>query len=156
MDPVAHHRLGQHQRDVARSQRFRERVGIVELRDPHATGHALRQAALQGVLWAGIAVHEALLEVAVVVALEQDHDFAIGDGARETDGLGVGLRGREGELPVGLVRVAPRELLGNHDRVLRRQEELRRAARRARAPRERSRALAWPQNIARSLALKST
>ena len=71
-----------------------------------------------------VAVDEPLLEVPVVVPLEQHHDLAIGDGASQPDRLGVRLRRRERELPVGLERIAPRELLGDRDRVLGRQQEL--------------------------------
>jgi hypothetical protein len=78
----------------------------------HRDGPAIRQ------------IHQALLEVAVVVALEQHDHLAPGDRPGQADGLGVGLGGRERELPLRNP-VAAGEFLGHLHRGLRGQQELR-------------------------------
>ncbi len=124
MDRVRHRRLGQHQGHVGGLQRPAQRAGVVELGDPHPAGHPFGQAPLQSTDLAALDIHQALLEVAVVMPLEQDDHLAAGDGPRQPDDLGVSLRGRQRELPLGN-RIAAGKFLGHLRRGLSRQQELR-------------------------------
>ena len=125
VDAVGHHGLGQDQGDVAGLERPAQGVGVVELRDPHPAGDALGQAALHDAdLAAAVEVHQAFLEVAVVVPLEQHDHVAPCGGPGQPDGLGVGLGGRQRELPVRN-GIAAGEFLGYLDRRFSRQQELR-------------------------------
>jgi hypothetical protein len=76
---VGHRGLGQHQRDVAGFERRPQHRGVVELGDPHPAGDARGQAAPHRDGPAIRQIHQALLEVAVVVALEQHDHLAPGD-----------------------------------------------------------------------------
>jgi hypothetical protein len=80
VDGVGHGRLGQHQGDIAGLERMAQRGGVVELSDPHPAGDALGQAALHRSDPAVLQIHQSLLEVAVVVALEQHDHVASGGG----------------------------------------------------------------------------
>jgi hypothetical protein len=99
VDGVGHGRLRQDQRHVGGFQRCPQRARVVELGDPHPSGDALGQAALHRGDLAAVQVHQALLEVAVVVPLEQHDHLAPGDRPRQPDRLGVGLGGRQREPP---------------------------------------------------------
>ena len=123
VDVVAHRGLGEHQGDVTGLQRGPHRAGVVELGNADPAGDALGQAALQRGHLLPVQVHQALLEVAVVVPLEQHDRLAAGGGSRQPDGLGVGLGGGQGELPLP-DRVAAGEFLGHHHRLLGGQQEL--------------------------------
>ena len=129
VDDVREGRLGEHDRDVARRQRRLEPGGIVELGDPHPAGDGPAEAALLGHRHAVLEVDQAFVEVSVVVPAEQQDDLAAGHGPGQTDRFGVRLGRRQRELPVGLSRVPPCELLRDQDRFLGRQQELRRAGR---------------------------
>ena len=123
MQSVGHRGLRQDEGDIAGRQRLLEHRRVVELRNPDAPGHAPRQAALHWPHRPVVEVDQALLEVAVIVAVEQQYDLPAGRRASQPDRLGVRLGRGQRELPVAH-RIAPRQLLGDLDRRLGRQQEL--------------------------------
>ena len=81
---------------------------------PSSSGH---QAAV-------LELDQHVVEVAVVLAVEEQHLLAAGRGPGDPDHLGVGARRRQRELPQRKA-VAPRQLARDPDRVLGRQQVLR-------------------------------
>ena len=78
---------------------------------------------LSGTISPPLGDDERRVALAVVLAVEQQHDLPPGELAGETDDLGVGLGRRRGELPLRQP-VAVGEVLGDGDRVLAGQQEL--------------------------------
>ena len=120
---VGHRRLGEHDRDIARFEGGAERVHVVE-RD-HLGLPADRSGKAPGLGYDPLVLEddERGVELAVVLAVEDEHGLATGHLPRQADHLDVRLRRRRGELPLRHP-VASGEMLGDGDRILARQQEL--------------------------------
>ena len=108
-----------------------QRLGVVELHDLRSWRDVARQAGLLRHELAVLQVDERLVEVPVVLAVEEQDLVAAGERPRDADRLGVRVRRAQRELPLRQA-VAAAELLGDPQRVLVRQQELRALRRAAR------------------------
>ncbi len=130
---VGEYRLGDHHRHLAPGQRALQGLEVVERYDERAGGDVVRQAGLLGHQPAVLELDQYVVEVAVVLAVEEQHLLATGRGPSDPDHLGVGARRRQRELPQRQA-VATCQLARDPDRVLGRQQVLRPAARPAGSP----------------------
>ena len=116
--------LRDHDRDLARLEGRPHGVEVVEGHDHGPGGGVSREARLLGHELTVDELDQGLVEMPVVLPVEEEHLLAAGRDARDADRLGVRVRRRQGELPLRQA-VAAAELLGDPDRVLVRQQELR-------------------------------
>ncbi len=116
--------LRQDQSDLAALERSRQRLDVVERHEhgllDHRRGHA---ALLRHQPPSHITLDEGLVEVAQIVAVEEQHLVAAGGHPGDADGLRVGLAGRERVLPLRQA-IPTSQLLGDDDGILGRQQEL--------------------------------
>ena len=123
-DVVGQRRLGDHHGHLAGRERALQGVEVVERYDERPGGDVVRQAGLLRHQAAVLELDQHVVEVAVVLAVEEQHLLAAGRGPGDPDHLGVGARRRQRELPQRKA-VAPRQLARDPDRVLGRQQVLR-------------------------------
>ena len=114
-------------------ERALQGVEVVERHDERPRGDVVRQAGLLGHQPTVLELDQHVVEVAVVLAVEEQHLLAAGRGPGDPDHLGVGARRRQRELPQRKA-VAPPQLARDPDRVLGRQQVLRSQARPAGSP----------------------
>jgi len=114
---VRERRLGDHGGDVAAGEDALQRCEVVERDDARAGRGARVEAEQLGLRRVLVALDERVVQVAVVVAAEDDQRVAARAVAREPNRLRVGARGGERELPAGEA-VALGEQLGGLDRLL--------------------------------------
>ena len=121
---VGHHRLGQHAGDVAVLQRALDHVEVVER---HLDGRVARLRAAgrdDRAGWRpGVAAHQRLVDMAVIVAGEDQNLVLSRRAARDAEGLGVGGRGGQRELPHRHAEARAQQP-ADRDRILGRQQEV--------------------------------
>ena len=123
-DPdVGQRGFGQDTGHISWSQGCGERLRVIERHDANTVGGTGVKSQQLGDEPATAWGEQHLIGMTVVATVKHDHDRAARGHARQTHGFHIGGGGREGELPAGEV-VPPSQLLGNPDRILRRQEEL--------------------------------
>ncbi len=120
---IGHRGLGEHEGHVARRERGLERGDVVELDDPSTFPDPRRETRVLRDHPIALLDHERRVSLAVVLAVEHQHDLPTGELPREADHLRIRLRGREGELPFRQP-VAVGEVLGHGDRILAGQQKL--------------------------------
>ena len=121
---VGERRLGDHHCHLTARERALHSVEVVERHDERPGGDVVRQAVLLRHQAAVLDLDQDFVEVAVVLAVEEQHLLPAGHGPGDPDDLGVGARRRQRELP-HREAVAPHQFARDPDRVLGRQQVLR-------------------------------